>query len=76
MMEQMIMCTSCISNYYLCDFLKIINKKIEKCDETYNNVYILHVKRYAIRTYNGLEKNVTHNDVYTLYVKKIVFKDL
>jgi hypothetical protein len=31
------MCTHCMSNYYLCGFLEIIdNKKIEENDETYN----------------------------------------
>jgi hypothetical protein len=30
-MEQMMMCTPCKSNYYLCDFLEIIdNKKIRE----------------------------------------------
>jgi hypothetical protein len=29
-------------------------KKLEESDETDDDVYILHVKRYAIRTYNVL----------------------
>jgi hypothetical protein len=34
-----------MSNYYLCDFLEIINnKKIEKCDMTDDDVYILHIE--------------------------------
>jgi hypothetical protein len=54
-MEQIMMCTHCISNYYLCGFLEIIdNKKIEESDETYNDVYIMYVKRYAIKSYGGL----------------------
>jgi hypothetical protein len=37
-------------------FLKIIdNKKIRKNDMTNDNVYILHVKKYAIIVYSGLE---------------------
>ncbi len=48
------MCTPCMSNYYLCDFLEIIdNKKIDECDGTYDDVCI--VKRYAIRNYSELE---------------------
>jgi hypothetical protein len=31
-------------------------KKLEKSDVVDNDVYILHIKRYAIRTYSGLEK--------------------
>jgi hypothetical protein len=47
----MMMYTSCKYNYYLCYFLEIIdNKKIEKSDVLYDNVYILHVKKYDIRT--------------------------
>jgi hypothetical protein len=46
-----------MSNYYLCDFLEIIdNEKIKKSDGVDNDVYILHVERYAIRTYSGLER--------------------
>jgi hypothetical protein len=50
------MCTPCMSNYYLCDlFVEIIdNKKIDKNDEIDDDVYILHTKRYAIKTYNRL----------------------
>jgi hypothetical protein len=44
-----------MSNYYLCDFLEIIdNKKIEESDEADDDVYILYVKRYAIRNCIGL----------------------
>jgi hypothetical protein len=54
-MKQIIMCTPCIPNYYLCDFLKIIdNKKIEKGDKTDDDVYILYVKRCAIITFSEL----------------------
>jgi hypothetical protein len=48
------MYTSYISNYYLCDFLEIIDKKLEKSDGTYNNMYIIYVKRYVIKTYSVL----------------------
>jgi hypothetical protein len=49
------MCTHCISNYYLCDFLEIIdNRKIEENEKTNNNVYILYIKRYTITTYSEL----------------------
>jgi hypothetical protein len=51
------MCTPCMSNYYLCDFLEIIDiEKIEESDgaDDYDDVYIMHVKRYAIRTCSGL----------------------
>jgi hypothetical protein len=49
------MCTLCISNYYLCDFLEIIdNKKILKNGVTDNDVYIMHIKRYVIKTYSAL----------------------
>jgi hypothetical protein len=37
-------------NNYLCNFLEIIdNKKLEKYDEHDNDVYIIHIKRYAIK---------------------------
>jgi hypothetical protein len=52
----MMMCTSCMSNYYLCNFLEIIDKKFEKNDGTMDDVYILHVKRYVIKNYNKLGK--------------------
>jgi hypothetical protein len=46
----MMMCTSYMSNYYLCEFfIEIIdNKKLEKSDRIDNDVHILHVKRYTI----------------------------
>jgi hypothetical protein len=45
-MRQM-MCTPSRSNYYLCDFLEIIdNEKIEKSDGADGDVCILYVKRY------------------------------
>jgi hypothetical protein len=52
------MCTPCMSNYYLCDlFVEIIdNEKIKESDEVDDHVYILHDKRYAIRSYSGLER--------------------
>jgi hypothetical protein len=54
---QMMMCAPYMSNYYLCDFLEIIdNKKLEENDGANDDVYILHVKRYAIRTCSGLER--------------------
>jgi hypothetical protein len=38
-------------------FLEIIdNKKLEENDGANDDVYILHVKRYAIRTCSGLER--------------------
>jgi hypothetical protein len=38
-------------------FVEIINdEKIEKINETDNDVYILHVKKYAISTYSRLER--------------------
>jgi hypothetical protein len=38
-------------------FLEIIdNEKIEKSDETDDDMYILYVKRYAIRICSGLER--------------------
>jgi hypothetical protein len=51
------MCTTYMSNYYLFDFFKKIidNIKIEESDEPDDNVYILHVKRYTIKNYSGLE---------------------
>jgi hypothetical protein len=57
MMGQVMMCKSCMSNYYLYDFLEVIdNEKIEKFDTTDDDLYILHVKRYAIMTCSGLER--------------------
>jgi hypothetical protein len=54
-MGQMMTCTTCMSNYDLCDFLYIIdNKQLEKSDVEDNDVYIMHVKRSAIRTGSGL----------------------
>jgi hypothetical protein len=38
-------------------FIEIIdNKKFRKNDEVDDDVYILHVKRYAIMTCSGLER--------------------
>jgi hypothetical protein len=47
-----------MSNYYLYEFfIKIINnKKLEKNDGINDDVYILHVKRYAIKIYSELER--------------------
>jgi hypothetical protein len=57
MMGQVMMCKSCMSNYYLYDFLEVIdNEKIEKFDTTDDDLYILHVKGYAIMTCSGLER--------------------
>jgi hypothetical protein len=55
-MWQMMMCTPCMTNYYLCQlFVGIIdNKKLEKNDGVDDDVYILHVKRYTIKTCSGL----------------------
>jgi hypothetical protein len=52
----MMMCTSCMSNYYLCDILEIIdNKKIREnwCKD--GDVHILYIKRYVRMTYSELE---------------------
>ncbi len=57
-MEQIIMCTPCMSNYYLYDFfVKIIGieKNLEESDGADDDVYILYVKRYVIRTYSRLK---------------------
>jgi hypothetical protein len=54
---RMMMCISYMSNYYLCNFLKIINnKKIREKWWTYDDMYILYVKRYTIKIYSILEK--------------------
>jgi hypothetical protein len=45
-----------MSNYYLCDFLEILDKKLEKNDDADDDVYIIYVKRYAIRNYNRLKR--------------------
>jgi hypothetical protein len=46
-----------MSNYYLCDFLEIINnKKLKENDRADDDVYIMYVKRYAIRTYRRLRR--------------------
>jgi hypothetical protein len=50
------MCTPYMSNYYLCDFLEILDKKLEKNDDADDDVYIIYVKRYAIRNYNRLKR--------------------
>jgi hypothetical protein len=56
-MEQIIMCTFYMPNYYLYDFFKIIdNKKIEESDGADDDVYMLHVKIYATKTYTKLER--------------------
>jgi hypothetical protein len=56
MMGQMMLCTPYMSNYYLYNFLEIIdNKKLEQSDEINDKVYIMHIKRYAMRTCNRLE---------------------
>jgi hypothetical protein len=34
----------------MCFFVKNIDKKLKESDEAYDDVYILDVKRYAIRT--------------------------
>jgi hypothetical protein len=72
----MMMCTTCMSNYYLCDFLEIIdNKKFRGNYERDNNVYILHVKRYTLKICSELRRYV-HDDMYILHVKRIIFKNL
>jgi hypothetical protein len=55
-MWQMMMCTPCMTNYYLCQLFVGIrdNKKLEKNDGADDDVYILHVKRYTIKTCSGL----------------------
>jgi hypothetical protein len=46
-------CTPCMSKYYLCYFLENIdNKKLGKNDMANNDVYILYVKRYIITNYS------------------------
>jgi hypothetical protein len=58
-MGQMTMCTTCMPNYYLCDFfIEIVDNEnnLEKIIRTYDNVYIMHVKRYAIKTYSRLKR--------------------
>jgi hypothetical protein len=58
-MGQMMMCTPCMSNYYLCDFfIKIIGieKNLEESDGADDDVYILYVKRYVIRTCSRLKR--------------------
>jgi hypothetical protein len=46
-----------MSNYYLCGFLEIIdNKKIEENDKINDDGYILHIKKYVIRNYSGIER--------------------
>jgi hypothetical protein len=48
------MCTCYMFNYF---FIKIINnKKIEEDDGADDDIYILHVKKYAIKTYIKLER--------------------
>jgi hypothetical protein len=59
----------------MCFLKNIDNKKLEESDVADNDVYILHVKRYAIKTCSGLKNDVAHNDVYTLHIKRIIFKD-
>jgi hypothetical protein len=57
MMGQMKMDTPGISNYYLCDFLEIIDKKLEKNNITDDDMYILHIKKYAsIKNCSDLER--------------------
>jgi hypothetical protein len=49
------MCTSYMSNYYLCIFKEIIkNKKLEKNDRTDDDVYIMYIKIHAINIYSKL----------------------
>jgi hypothetical protein len=50
------MCTPCMPNYYLCDFLEIIDNEKKESDGVDDGVYILHIKIYATRTYSGLER--------------------
>jgi hypothetical protein len=46
-----------MSNYYLCIFCRIIyNKKLDGRVKTDNDVYILHIKKYIIRTYSSIER--------------------
>jgi hypothetical protein len=52
------MCISYMSNYYLRNFfIEVIEIKIKKSDETNDDVYILPVKRYAIKVCSGLVRN-------------------
>jgi hypothetical protein len=54
----MMMCIHYMSNYYLCNFfIEIIdNKKLKSSDGADDNMYIMHIKRYAIRTCSRLER--------------------
>jgi hypothetical protein len=62
-MGQMMMYTPFMSNYYLCNFFKKIdNKKLEKNNRTYNDVHILHIKRYAISICGYLYAHRTVNE--------------
>jgi hypothetical protein len=55
-MGQIMMCTPYMSNYYLWEFfIEIIdNKKLEEYDGADDDVYILNIKRYGIRTCSWL----------------------
>jgi hypothetical protein len=35
-------------------FIEIINKKLEENNRAHDDVYIMHVKKYAIKTYSVL----------------------
>jgi hypothetical protein len=51
--EQVMMCTTYISNCYF--FVEIIdNKKLEESNEANDDVYIMYVKTYGIRTCSEL----------------------
>jgi hypothetical protein len=53
------MCTPCMSNYYLCEFfVEIIDneKKIGEGHGANDDVYIVHIKRHVIRTCSWLER--------------------
>jgi hypothetical protein len=43
-MGQMMICAPCMSNYYLCDFKKNIDKKLDKSDGADDDIYILYVR--------------------------------
>jgi hypothetical protein len=51
-------------------------KKIEKNNGTYDDLYIIHIERCAIRTCSGLKCNVTHNDVYHLILRELYLRTL
>jgi hypothetical protein len=50
------MCTTCLSNYYLYIFKYIYIIKNRENDRANDDVYIIHIKRYAKMIYSMLER--------------------